>query len=134
MRHDRERVDAVAESTRDVLAAIAADVAAGVVPWDVPDFSSLHDFVDANQYLLDTIEGKDAYIDRAGTKADDDHMNEVSDAVNAALSGRDHRWNRWREDPEGYAVWLAGAKRALLASRAAYFGMSESAMRAHDRI
>jgi hypothetical protein len=134
MRHDRERVDAVAKSTREVLAAIAADVAAGVVPWDVPDFSSLHDFVDANQYLLDTTEGEGTCIDQAGTEADDDYMNDVCDAVNTALSGRGPRWNRWREDPEGYAAWLAGAKRALLASRAAYFGMSESAMRAHDTI
>lgn len=35
-----------------VILAIGDDVAKGVMPWDVPDFSALHDFVDANEYGL----------------------------------------------------------------------------------
>lgn len=36
-----------------VCARIGADVAAGIVPAGVPDFSALHDHVDANMYLID---------------------------------------------------------------------------------
>jgi hypothetical protein len=38
--------DAVARSKREIL----ADIESGRVPANVPDFSSLHDYVDANEY------------------------------------------------------------------------------------
>lgn len=41
---------AVTVAARQARAEIQADVAAGIVPVDVRDFSHLHDFVDANGY------------------------------------------------------------------------------------
>jgi hypothetical protein len=43
------------ELAGEVLRLIEIDVAAGVIPWDVADFSELHSYVDANTYLLDVM-------------------------------------------------------------------------------
>lgn len=47
------------ELAREHVRLIAQDVASGQVPWDVYDFSELHDFTDANTYSLDVM-GMDA--------------------------------------------------------------------------
>lgn len=50
------------ELAREHVRLIERDVAAGDVPWDVCDFSELHNFVDANTYTLDVVgmDGSDA--------------------------------------------------------------------------
>lgn len=40
----------VADAAADMKAEILADIASGKVPATVPDFSALHDYVDANEY------------------------------------------------------------------------------------
>jgi len=43
------------ELAQETLRLIAEDVDAGYVPWDVWDFSELHNYVDANCYTLDVL-------------------------------------------------------------------------------
>ena len=63
---------------------ILADVGRGVVPADVRDFSTLHDFVDANEY---------------GGLCEDGH----------GLS--DEEWRQWGVDvQDALNVWLAGGR------------------------
>ena len=44
-------------------ARIRADIEAGIVPPNVRDFSQLHDFVDANEYMLDDAGDFDAELE-----------------------------------------------------------------------
>lgn len=61
-----------------VLRAIREDVAAGIVPATVGTFTDLHDYVDANSYLL-------CVPDRPGGTFDLDTINAVTAAVDEAL-------------------------------------------------
>jgi hypothetical protein len=71
-------VAAIAQSKKEIL----ADIAAGVVPSDVPDFSALHDYVDANCYagFCDDDNPLDWITERS-----DDAGNKVQGAVSAWL-------------------------------------------------
>jgi hypothetical protein len=40
---------------REVIRLVGKDVAEGSVPWDVAEYSELHDYVDANEYTLEVI-------------------------------------------------------------------------------
>lgn len=70
----------VAEFADRIMELIRADVAEGIVPADVKDFSDLHDHVDANMYLED-----------AGQVYDPDNpesireINEIEDAITERL-------------------------------------------------
>lgn len=68
------------ELAGEVLRLIAEDVASGVMPWDIYDFSELHNFVDANEYLLATV-GLDM------TEAGNALANAIADRVNDWLAG-----------------------------------------------
>lgn len=61
---DREAADALNATLRHaqivtwadaVMRLIDEDIAAGKVPADVPDFAALHDYVDANMYIVDAM-------------------------------------------------------------------------------
>jgi hypothetical protein len=91
-----------------IIAMIGADVARGVMPWDVPDFSALHDFVDANTYVDDVMHEAGWVFD----PADEEQCrwaNVVMELVNVALNGGGRR-PRWEYDPAGYKRWLYAAK------------------------
>lgn len=112
-----------------IVEAITADVADGLIPWDVPDFSALHDFVDGNVYGLVVLE----QIGWAFDMADDEQYRwicAVEEIVNRRLGGT--RPPRWDIDPEGYRAWVRRAKAGLLDSRAEGFGMTRQQMLAHD--
>jgi hypothetical protein len=68
------------ELAREHMRLIEEDVAAGDVPWDVYDFTELHNFVDANTYTLDVM-GMDGSED--GTNL----ANAVQDRVATMLRG-----------------------------------------------
>lgn len=76
--------DALVQShARLVMHAIREDVISGVVPADVPTFSALHDYTDANMYVADL----------PGLWSDDGHAdldiaNAVTDEVNRMLDAR----------------------------------------------
>jgi hypothetical protein len=59
---------------------ISEEVASGYVPWDVHNFHELHDYVDANKYVLELI-GYD------GTDEGIVFINAVQGAVNRLLTG-----------------------------------------------
>lgn len=69
-----------AELGREVLRSIEEDIADGVMPWDVYDFSELHNYVDANCYTLE-VAGYD------GSGAGDELAGAVQDWVARALRG-----------------------------------------------
>lgn len=73
-------------------ARIRADIEAGIVPPTVRDFSQLHDFVDANMYMLDDAGDFDAELE--GLSVDEitrEVMGPVVDALDVWLqSGRKH--------------------------------------------
>ena len=76
------------EGAARMLAMIAADVAAGVVPWDVPDYRALHDFVDANTYGLDLVQEMHPGVPGYYPGGDEQGwLAQVERAVNARLSG-----------------------------------------------
>lgn len=121
-----------ADAAQRVIAMIGSDVAAGIMPWDVPDFSALHDFVDANTYLDDVL--ADAGWDF--NPSDDQQCRwagTVIDLVNTALNGGGRR-NRWEYDPAGYKTWLLASKEDLASSRAKAFGLTPAQMAHHDQI
>lgn len=123
-------LDAVAEeSAQRVLGMIAEDVSAGIIPWDVPDFSALHDFVDANLYLIELV-GEVAFDTRNEKQMT--YLADIEERVAKALNGGCP--TRWQTDPDGYRRWMKLRKRGLLASRAAAFGLSLHAMAAHDGV
>jgi hypothetical protein len=70
----------VEELAREHVRLIGDDVAAGIMPWDVYDFSELRNFVDANEYTLVVmgLDGSDAGMEIA---------NAVQDRVAALLRG-----------------------------------------------
>ncbi len=101
------------ELGREVLRLIEEDVADGVMPWDVYDFSELHNYVDANCYTLQ-VAGYD------GSDAGDELVNAVQDWVAHALRGDrpssltfsdDWHENRQRNHrnwpPEAWLAYLA---------------------------
>jgi hypothetical protein len=103
------------ETARDrVLDLIRDDVAAGLVPWDVPDFSALHDFVDANEYLIEVLPLPLAELTEAELTDEADWLNEVSGTVNQLLNGgRGKFWAVWRVDEAGYIAWCNAARERL---------------------
>lgn len=87
-------VAAIAQSKAEIL----RDIAAGTVPADVPDFATLHDYVDANCYggLCDDDAERDAKVRALFPRQSDDEpegftaremdaYNAIQDAVNAWL-------------------------------------------------
>jgi hypothetical protein len=119
-----------ATAAQQIITAIGVDVAMGCMPWDVPDFSALHDFVDANMYLDEVMVAAGWVYDPASDEQTR-WANDVVDLVNTALNGGS-RPSRWETDPDGYHAWLADAKHALRASRAAAFGLTTAQMATHD--
>lgn len=95
---------AVAGWAAAVMAKIDADIAAGLVPADVASFSKLHDYRDANVYVIDVLDGAfevpehygDEYHDGSKLTADDQALvdaeaaaaNAVMDEVNRRLGER----------------------------------------------
>lgn len=73
------------------LARINDDIRQGVVPADVDSFSALHDHVDANMYLIDTL--AEAEID-LGPDVEIALANAISDDIDAVLRGRAERRDR----------------------------------------
>lgn len=68
-----------------VIARIDADIDAGIMPADVASFSALHDYVDANMYLVDAM--GDLALDFS-TEASTRRVNEVATFVDGYLAGR----------------------------------------------
>ncbi len=106
-----------AEFGHEVLRLIEQDVAAGVVPWDIYDFSELHNYVDANEYTLEVCgyDGSDA-----GAKLG----NPVQDWVAHALRGdrpssltfstqwhEDRRFNHREWTPAAWVAYVAAESR-----------------------
>lgn len=127
---DRSQWNASIAAAADlVIQAIGADVAAGIMPWDVPDFSALHDFVDANEYGLSLLELVGWEFNMA-----DDAQYAWTYAVEGVVAGRlsGYRAARWETDPDGYRAWLHASKVALIGSRAKAFGLTLGQMAQHD--
>lgn len=80
----RSGVVTTEELARETVRLIAEDVDAGIVPWDVRDFSALHDYVDANCYSLEIV---GYYIDETDNDQNYDLINAVQDRVNEMLCG-----------------------------------------------
>jgi hypothetical protein len=129
---DRSKWDASTTAAASlIIKAIGADVAAGVIPWDVPDFAAVHSFVDGNLYGLDLLEQIGWEFSMADN-AQYDWTYAVEEIVNQRLGGS--RPARWETDPEGYATWAHASKVALIDSRATAFGLSRERMMAHDGV
>lgn len=107
-----------AEFGREVLRLIEQDVANGTVPWDVYDYSELHNFVDANGYTLEVV-GFD------GSGYGTDLTSEVQDWVAVALRGSrpssldfgsawhdGRRFNHREWTPAAWTGYVAGRNRA----------------------
>jgi hypothetical protein len=86
---------------REVIRLVGQDVAAGTVPWDVADYSELHDYVDANEYTLEVI-GLPGPDDEGSRPEAADLTSEVQTRVSEMLSGS----SRSPMTP-GYGVWRA---------------------------
>jgi hypothetical protein len=115
-----------------MLAMIAADVAAGIIPWDVPDASALHDFVDGNLYGLDLFAELTGDPDYVPSDAEDNWLNKVANYLDILLCGSP-RGSAWRqENPESYSAWLAETKYGLREARAAAFGLTHDPITRHD--
>lgn len=70
-----------------MIQSIKADMDLGVVPVTVQTFSELHDFVDANEYLIEAYEASEEPLDAADQqKADRD--NRAMEFVNVWLAAR----------------------------------------------
>jgi hypothetical protein len=85
---------------REVIRLVGQDVAADTVPWDVADYSELHDYVDANEYTLEVI-GLLCPDDGSEPEAAD-LTSEVQTRVSEMLSGS----SRSPMTP-GYCEWRA---------------------------
>lgn len=77
----------IAEYADQIMTAIDEDIAEGVVPGSVASFTDLHDYVDANEYLLN-IEVPWGADDPSGT---DEVWNAVTAEVNRRLSASDRK-------------------------------------------
>ena len=88
--------------SREVIRLVGQDVAEGGVPWDVADYSELHDYVDANEYTLEVIGLFYPDDDEASGPGPVDLTNEVQTRVSEMLSGS----ARFPMTP-GYDEWRA---------------------------
>jgi hypothetical protein len=96
-----------AEFGREVLRLIEEDVAAGTVPWDVHDFSKLHNYVDANEYTLTVCgyDGSDAGTDLANAlRGERPSSPEYGRAWHELPRSRHHWWT-----PGRWLAYLAAA-------------------------
>jgi hypothetical protein len=112
-----------------IQAAIGADVASGMVPWDVPDYSALHDFVDANMYLDDLLT-QIGWEHDPGSQLQADWCTAVMTHINVRLGGL--RPPMYDTDPIRYAEWVYASKCGLLESRAKAFGLTICQQAMHD--
>lgn len=76
----------IADWANQILAAVDDSIAEGVLPATVRSFTDLHDFCDANDFLID------ADVPYDGTEATIDLIVAVQDAVTAALRAPDRPW------------------------------------------
>lgn len=114
-------------ATLCILAAIAEDISAGVIPFDVPDYSALHEFVDANEYLHPLLE-EDSYDPGSSEQAT--WLSDVTDAVDTAIKASP--WVCGASEGEDFRMWVWNAKARLMTTRAAYFGVTVEKQAAHD--
>jgi hypothetical protein len=70
-----------------MMAAIKVDIGVGSVPVDVPDFSALHDTVDANTYVLDAAQALGIEWGETGMPTEDAYalFNAAESLVDEAL-------------------------------------------------
>lgn len=66
---------------------IHADVKAGVLPSGIDSFAQLHDFVDANEYILTALEAAEVEFDPS-SEAQADLTNAAMDKVSTWLRNR----------------------------------------------
>jgi hypothetical protein len=100
---------------REVIRLVAQDVAAGTVPWDVADYSELHDYVDANEYTLEVI-GLLSPDDEGSRPAATGPTSEVQTRVSEMLSGSSRSpmtpgYGEWRAIVDSYRTHQHGLLR-----------------------
>jgi hypothetical protein len=94
---------------REVIRLVGQDVAAGTVPWDVADYSELHDYVDANEYTLEVI-GLFRPDDEGSGPELADLTSEVQTRVSEMLSGSSRSpmtpgYDEWRAIVDSYRTY-----------------------------
>ena len=92
---------------REVIRLVGQDVGEGSVPWDVADYSELHDYVDANEYTLEVIGLFHPEDNEENGPEPVDLTNEVQTRVSEMLSGSTrfpmtHGYDEWRATVDGY--------------------------------
>lgn len=81
-RPDAQRVQSYADK---IMAMVGSDIAAGIVPAAVASFSALHDYVDANEYVLQAMPG---IADDFASESAAELCNAVTGEVDRRLSER----------------------------------------------
>lgn len=102
----------VHELASEIMRLVEKDVSIGVIPWDVPDWPTMHSFCDANEYLLEVV-GLD--MSQEGS----DLANAITDELNRRLSGSSDGNPAAYPGEEPFDTWFAERYSAVQKARKA---------------